>query len=172
LVDNQDVPKHEDEITRILVDKYLIKLDSYTFKREKGNNLGIVDIYIVEDFSNDKPDFIIECKVLNNTNLQGVNGRNAEYIKNGIYRFLNGHYSLDNNFYINAMVGFIIDDLDFIKNIDNLNLVSKNIIGEVVDITKEITLEEPNLYKSIYRTIREKNFTIYHLMMDFSKSIK
>jgi hypothetical protein len=172
LVDNQDVPKHEDEITKILVDRYLIKLDSYTFRREKGNNLGIVDIYIVEDFSNDKPDFIIECKVLNNTNLQGVNGKNAEYIKNGIYRFLNGHYFLDNNFYINAMVGFIIDDLDFIKNIDNLNLVSKNIIGEVVDITKEITLEEPNLYKSTYRTIREKNFTIYHLMMDFSKNIK
>ena len=172
LIDNQCVPKHEDEITKILVDRYLIKLDEYTFRREKANNLGIVDIYIVEDFSDSKPEFIIECKVLKNENLQGVNGKNAEYIKNGIYRFLNGHYFLSNNFYINAMVGFIIDNLDSTQNIDNLNLVSKNIIGEVVDITKEITLEEPNLYKSTYMTIKEKNFIIYHLMMDFSKNIQ
>ena len=172
LVDGQTVVKHEDEITKLLVDSYLIKIGDYTFIREIGNNRGIVDIYIVEDFSDSKPEFIIECKVLKNENLQGVNGKNAEYIKNGIYRFLNGHYFLSNNFYINAMVGFIIDDLDIVRNIDNLNLVSKNIIGEIVDITKEIALEEKNLYKSTYRTIREKNFIIYHLMMDFSKNIE
>ena len=172
LIDNQCVPKHEDAITKILVDRYLIKLDNYTFKREQGNNLGIVDIYIVEDFLDNKPEFIIECKVLKNENLEGVNGKNAEYIKNGVYRFLSGHYFLSNKFYINAMVGFTVDDLDIVRNIDNLNLVSKNIIGEVVDIIKEITLEEENLYKSMYRTIREKDFIIYHLMMDFSKNIK
>jgi len=171
LVDNQCIPRHEDEITKILVDIYLVKLDNYTFRREKGNNLGIVDIYIVEDFLDNKPEFIIECKVLDNINLQGLEGKNAKYIKNGVYRFLNGHYFLSNKFYINAMVGFIVDDLDIVSNIDNLNLVSKNIIGEIVDITQEITLEEENLYKSTYRTIREKNFTIYHLMMDFSKNI-
>ena len=89
LVDNQNLPKYEDEITKILVDKYLIK----------------------------------------------------------------------------------IDDLDIVKNIDNLNLVSENIIGELVDITKEITLEDENLYKSTYKTIKAKKFIIYHLMMDFSKML-
>lgn len=171
LVDNQYVLKHEDEITKILVDKYLIKINGYIFEREKGNNRGIVDIYIVEDFSDNKPEFIIECKILDNRNLQGVRGKNAEYIKNGIFRFLNEQYFSYNNLYTNAMIGFIVDELNIVENIDNLNLVSKNIIGELVDITKEISLEEKNLYKSTYRTIKEKNFIIYHLMMDFSKNI-
>jgi len=169
--DKKFVPRHEDKITEILVDDYLTKLNNYSFKREKKNNRGLIDIYIVEGFSEDKPEFLIECKVLNNENLRGEKGKNAEYVKNGIYRFLSEHYFSYNNLYTNAMIGYVIDDLDIKKNIDNLNVVSKNIIGKLVDIRQDITVEESNIYKSSYNTIKNKKFILYHLMMDFSKNV-
>jgi len=165
------MPKHEDKITEILVDKYLRRLNNYSFKREKKNNRGLIDIYIVEGFSESEPEFLIECKVLNNKNLTGERGKNAEYVRNGIYRFLSEHYFSYNDLYTNAMIAYIVDDLEIEKNIDNLNVVSENIIGKLVDITQKISIEEVNIYKSIYKTIRDKEFTLYHLMMDFSKNI-
>jgi len=166
------VPKHEDKITEILVDDYLVKLVDYSFKREKKNNRGLIDIYIIEDFSEAKPEFLIECKVLNSKNLRGEKGKNAEYIKNGIYRFLSEQYFSYNNLYTNAMIGYIVDELDMEENIDNLNFVSNNTIGKLVNIIQEITIEESNIYKSIYRTIQDKNFILYHLMMDFSRNVR
>ena len=73
--DKIKVPKNENKIRDILVDNYLSKnIDNYTFKKEEQNNLGRVDIFIQEDFTENKPEFIIECKILNNKNINGTEG--------------------------------------------------------------------------------------------------
>jgi len=173
VLDNQFVPKNENKIRDILMDNYLTKrVEAYRFKKEEGNNLGRVDIYIVETMNDDKPEFIIECKLLDNKKLQGITGKNSAYIKDGIQRFLTEHYFSYNNLYTNAMIGFIIEKIDIVSNIENLNILSDKCFNNSFDIHQKIELLDNNIYQSIYRTINNKEFIVYHLMMDFSKKIK
>ena len=168
--DKINIPKNENPIRDILVDDYLSKnIQDYEFKKEKNNNQGRVDIFIQETFTDEKPEFIIECKVLNSKYMNSKDGLNGKYISNGILRFLTEHYYLDNNFYINAMIGFVVDEIDITENINRLNELSKKkILNNLVNITNEISLIEPNIYQSNYETINNKEFIIYHQMMDFS----
>ena len=172
--DKIKVPKDENKIRDILVDDYLSKnISNYNFKKEKKNNLGRVDIFVQDTFTYDKPEFIIECKILDNTNLNGGEGLNAKYIKNGIYRFVSEHYFLDNDFKINAMIGFVVEKLDIFQNIESINILTNKIFNNTVEIKQKILLEEKNIYQSIYRTYvyGEKEFIVYHQMMDFSDNI-
>jgi hypothetical protein len=170
--DNIQVPKNENRIRDILVDDYLSKnVKDYIFMKEEQNNLGRVDILIRDNIGIEKPDFIIECKLLDNRNVEGTEGLNAKYIKNGIYRFLTEHYYSYNNFYVNAMIGFVVENIDIIENIKNINYLSKKLLNNLVDITKQIEPINKNTYRSEYLTKNNKRFVIYHQMMDFSDNI-
>jgi hypothetical protein len=127
IADKVQLPTNENKIRDELVDNYLIKLvDDYEFKKEVQNNLGRVDIYVIEKLTEEKPHFIVECKLLDNKNPDGVEGLNAKYVTNGIQRFLTEHYFIDNNYNTNAMVGFITKTVNITDNINNINtLVSK-----------------------------------------------
>jgi len=170
--DKIKVPKKENIIRDVLVDNYLSKnISNYTFKKEEPNNLGRVDIFVQETLTDDNPNFIIECKVLDCENINGIEGLNAKYIKNGIQRFLTEHYFLENDFKINAMIGFVVSKLDIVVNIDSINRLTKKLLNNLVVVKQSIVLESDNLYKSIYTTYNDKEFTIYHQMMDFSLNI-
>lgn len=170
--DKIKVPKKENDIRDILVDNYLSKnIKNYEFKKEEKNNLGRVDIFIQETFTNNKPEFIIECKILDNIKTDGVTGKNSEYIKNGIQRFLTEHYFSHNDFYVNAMIGFVTEKINIVKNIDSINNVSKKLLNNLVDITQQIILIDTNIYQSQYITGNKKEFIIYHQMMDFSANL-
>ncbi len=171
--DKIQVPKKENDIRDILVDNYLTKnIHNYTFKKEEANNLGQVDIFIQETLIDKNAEFIIECKVLDNGKKDGVTGKNAEYIKNGIQRFLTEHYFLENEFRINAMIGFIVEKIDIVKNIDSINDLTNKLLNNLVIVNQKIFLEDENIYKSIYTTCNNKEFIIYHQMMDFSDNIQ
>jgi len=168
------LPKNENKIRNILVDEYLSKeITEYEFKKEENNNLGRVDIYIVNKLDNSKPNFIIECKLLDNKNVDGSEGLNAKYIQNGIQRFLIEHYYLDNNFYTNAMVGFVVSNIDIANNIVSINRLSSKLLNNLAEIKQGIALEQDDIYKSIYKTHvgGVKEFIVYHLMLNFSKNI-
>jgi len=170
--DKIKVPKNENKIRDILVDDYFTKnIKNYEFEKETKNNLGQVDIFIQETLTNEKPEFVIECKILKNENLNGVEGLNAKYIKNGIQRFLTEHYFLENGFKINAMIGFVVEKIDIVENINNINNLSKKLFYNMVEITKQIELIDTNIYQSQYSTINNKEFIIYHQMMDFSDNL-
>ena len=168
------VLNNENKIRDILVDDYLSSnIDNYEFKKEEDNHLGRVDIYIVNNFLDTKPHFIIECKRLDNKNINGKDGLNGKYIINGIQRFLTEHYYLENNFNINAMLGFIVEKIDISSNISALNELSNKMFKNLVEIKQPIILEQEYIYHSSYQTGKpEKDFFIYHLMMDFSNNIK
>lgn len=167
--DKIKVPKSENKIRDILVDEYLKKnIDGYKFEKEKKNNLGQVDIFIQKTLTNEKPEFIIECKILNNKNRDGVEGSNSKYIKNGIQRFLTEHYFSYNKFYVNAMIGFVVEKIDIVENINSINNLSKKLLNNLVEITEQIELIDVNIYQSQYLTMNNKKFIIYHQMMNFS----
>jgi hypothetical protein len=170
--DNKKVPNNENEIRDILVDYYLkIKITNYTFDKEKPNGLGRVDIYIRKTFEEEKPHFIIECKRLDKT--KGQDGLSGKYISNGIHRFLREHYYLSNNFNTNAMIGFVVEKLDISLCIAELNNLSKQYFKNTIEIKKYIIPIDDTLYISSYQTGKsEKDFFIYHLMMDFSDNLK
>lgn len=166
------LPRKETEIRDKLVDDYLSKeIKNYKFKKEETINLGRVDIYIVNKLDDEKPHFVIECKLLENKNIDGVRGLNAEYVKNGIQRLITEYYK--EGAFVNAMIGFIIDDLNEKECIKSINKLVENLLKNLIVVKKKISLEERNMYKSIYTTTASgtKDHIIYHLMMDFSKNI-
>ncbi len=172
LKDKIKLSKDENRIRDILVDNYFSKnINNYKFKKEENNNLGRVDIFIEETLSNDKPEFIIECKILDNKNITGTEGKNAKYIKNGIQRFLTEYYFSYNNFYVNAMIGFIIEKINIDNNINEINNLSTKLFNNSYKIIESINLIDENIYQSKYQTINNKEFIIYHQMMDFSENI-
>ncbi len=168
------VPNNENKIRDILVDDYLsININDYEFKKEEKNNLGRVDIYIIDNLTDAKPHFIIECKLLDNKNINGKDGLNGKYITNGVLRFLTEHYCLENNFNTNAMIGFVVKKLDISSNIESINELTEKIFKNIVEIKQPIILEKECIYQSFYQTGKpEKDFLVYHLMMDFSDSLQ
>ena len=174
IADQVTVPSNdENKIRDILVDDYLISMiNNYVFKKEEENNLGRVDIYIVDTLTDDKPHFIIECKRLDSKMPNSKDGLNGKYITNGIQRFLTEHYYLENNFNTNAMIGFVVEELNIESNIAVLNDLTEIILKNMVEITLPIQLETECIYRSAYQTGKpEKDFVVYHLMMDFSANL-
>lgn len=156
-------------------------LDKYHFEKEVDEGKGRIDIKIlnVSPYNGEKIYYIIECKRLNNKNLLGKNGLNAEYIKNGICRFTTNYYST--NLSCNAMFGFIVEPINIDWNVKcNINSMLKQDFidkqGEKVNanplqnITNlYLTEDSPYSYYSIHRLAgNNKNITLYHIMFDFS----
>lgn len=167
-----NIPVCENKIRNLLVDNYLSKeISDYTFKKEEKNNLGRVDIYIIDNLYSTKPHFIIECKLLDDKNTDGVQGLNAEYIKNGIQRILTEYYYVENNYFTNAMIGFIVKNINAEDNIQKINVLVEKLLKNLIHIKQNISKDKPNLYQSIYKTLANKEFVVYHLMMDFSQKI-
>lgn len=170
--DKIKIPINENKIRDILVDDYLSRnIKDYQFKKEKDNNLGRVDIFIQETLTEEKPEFIIECKVLDNKTRNGTTGKNAEYIKNGIQRFLTEYYFSFNNLYVNAMIGFIVEKIDIKENIKSINILSQKLLNNLVNIAEPIKVVDENIYQSKYLTMNDKEFILYHQMMDFSDNV-
>jgi hypothetical protein len=187
LNDNIEVPNDENEIRNTLLIKYLKNDEKreitglsgkFIFDREvpEDNSAGRTDIKIQTINTLKKTDayYIIECKRLDNKNTTGISGLNAEYIKNGIYRFVTKHYSTYHR--VNAMLGFVVEKMDINKNIDNINsLLQKHFTNCKTTrfIEKESFISNFEFhYSSEHNDCDGDVFTLYHLMFDFSDNIK
>jgi len=186
LKDNVVVPNDENEIRNALLIKYLKNDDkreitglagNFLFDREvpEDNTKGRTDIKVqtIQTFTKSDAYYIIECKRLDNENLKGITGLNAEYIKNGIYRFVSKYYST--NCGVNAMIGFVVEDMDIHSNIYNINTLLQNNFTNC-NTTKTIQTETfiPNFefhYSSEHKDIDNASFTLFHLMFDVSNII-
>jgi hypothetical protein len=134
----------------------------------------------VNPYINDKAYYIIECKRLDNQNLTGITGLNAEYTKNGICRFVTEYYT--SFFGINGMIGFVVENFDIDKNIVHINSFLNqdltNAKGEnvnampVQEITPiEISADFNYSFKSTHKTTVQNEIVLYHLMFDFSRNM-
>ncbi|MCL2329181.1 MAG: hypothetical protein FWC39_11815 [Bacteroidetes bacterium] len=187
LKDNIVIPNDENEIRNILLIKYL-KDDNkrkitglagnFIFDREvpEDNTKGRTDIKVqtIQTFTKSNAYYIIECKRLDNENLNGTTGLNAKYIENGIYRFVSKQYST--NCGVNAMIGFIVEAMCIHSNTGNIKTLLKNNFtncNTTKNLQKETFIPDFEFhYSSEHRDIDNENFTLYHLMLDFSNNIK
>lgn len=157
-------------------------LNNYHFDKEEDDSQGRVDIRIlpVNPYQGDKAFYSIECKRLNNKNVTGTTGLNAEYIKNGVCRYVCNHYSTYYN--TNVMFGFVVEQMDIKYNIDNINGLLTNDYINQQDVMVNANAKQPiqyfnftngypYSYISTHTHISGKELTIYHLMFDFSNNI-
>ena len=97
------------------------ELKNLKFDKETSENTGRADIRVLptkDEYVNDEEYYIIECKRLDSKNLHGASGLNAEYVKNGICRFVSDYYS---TYYgCNAMFGFVVEQMNIDKNIKEI----------------------------------------------------
>jgi hypothetical protein len=175
-------PNDENLIRDKLLKEYLknneirnrTQLTGYLFDREvpEDNTTGRTDIKVQtpNTFLNTSAYYIIECKRLDNQNLRGTTGLNAEYVKNGILRFTQGKYSTYCG--VNGMIGFVVERMNIAANIDNINdLLENNFPGAntVTGLTSlNVIIDFKYQYYSIHKDMNSKKIKLYHLMFDFS----
>jgi len=189
MIENGDtVPNHEEKIRDILYAGYLnnnevrnkiglnYNIGSEPAEYANGKLSGYIDlkIYSRNSLTDTSAYYIIECKRLDNQNLNGITGLNAEYIKNGIMRFIAGQYSTNKS--LNGMIGFIVERLDIVANIRNINKLLKEKFPEANTVTHLTFINFIKDYKyqyySVHKDTGNKKIKLYHLMFDYSKNIK
>ncbi len=158
-------------------------LANLIFDKETSENTGRADIRVLptkDEYVNDEAYYLIECKRLDNKNVLGKTGLNAEYIKNGICRYVYGYYSTFYN--VNATFGFVVEQMNITTNLNNINsLLPNTYINQQkclvnANATQNITYNDfangyPYSYLSKHNHNSGKEITLYHLMFDFSKNI-
>lgn len=166
-------------------DSYKIEhspLNNYHFDKESEDNVGRLDIRVlpVNPYRGDRSFYSIECKRLDNVNTLGKTGLNAEYVKNGICRYVSGYYTTPHR--INAMFGFVVVSMDIPKNISDINTLlsqeyfdrqKKQVCANSLDglTYKDFVNGYPYSYVSTHSTNIGNEITLYHLMFDFSNNI-
>ncbi|MBM4055102.1 MAG: hypothetical protein FJ264_10635 [Planctomycetes bacterium] len=189
--DNVSVPSNdEDRIRDVLYNNYLnnnrvrnnLKLNYYIFDCEvaeydkNGNLAGFLDLKVSTQnrFFDSNAYYSIECKRLDNKKLSGVTGLNADYIKEGIMRFVTERYSSHSG--INGMIGFVVEKINIDSNIKSINELLINNFKDA-NTQKKLThvgfiKKFKHSYYSIHTDIENKKIKLYHLMFDLSKNIK
>jgi hypothetical protein len=185
LSDNVTLSNDENQIRDVLYLNYLnsdkirksVGLLSYYFDREtqEDRTSGRTDIRILtaNSFIETAAYYIIECKRLDATNPNGTTGLNAEYIKNGICRFVSQTYS--SHYKTNGMIGFIVEPINIDTNVVAINNLLKNnfsVANTIQPLThREIVTAFSFTYYSTHNTGKDR-VLLYHLMFNFSKNIK
>lgn len=182
LLDGVKLENNENKIRDVMLYSYLkcqkfkekIGVTNYLFDPELPEDKGRIDIRVmpVNPFINDKAYYIIECKRINAVNVSGRTGLNGEYISEGVLRFVSEKYS--SYFKVNGMLGFVVEPIDLIKNIESINHLLTNDFPELNTTTTLTKREILNSFAHSYcstHTCSNGDLTIYHLMLDFSQNV-
>ena len=176
-----------DEFLKYLQDmcfKQSHELKTLKFDKETSENTGRADLRVLptkDEYVNDEEYYIIECKRLDAKNLYGTSGLNAEYVKNGICRFVSGYYS---TYYgCNAMFGFVVEHVDIgndivnsINSMLNVTMVNDHDIDVNANVIQQMCYQDfansyPYSYISTHTHFSGNELILYHLMFDFSNNI-
>lgn len=154
-----------------------IDLLDYHFEREvpEDSSMGRTDIKIISKNTFEIQDayYLIECKRLNNININGSTGLNAEYIKNGICRYTSNYYK--SYYRVNGMIAFVVDEMNIHENIKILNKLMTTSFTNL-KVKKEITKANfvDNFdyhYHSEHIDDDNNILKLYHLIFDFKDKI-
>lgn len=192
---NKRTKNDEETIRDLFFDEYLNddnyrnqnkELEDFHFEKEPKENIGYLDIKAkkLNPYVSTKAYFVIECKRLDSNNLTGNTGLNAEYIKNGVCRFVEDYYS---SYYdCNAMFGFIVESVNVQNDIvDNINSMlnkdftlktkktSRIVNAKATQVMQYVDFANGYQYSYISKHTHTsgKNIDLYHLMFDLSSII-
>lgn len=193
IISTTKVPNDEnmirDEFMKYLQDvnfKKQYELKNLKFDSETKENNGRADIRVLptkNEYIDDDEYYLIECKRLDDKRLKGKSGLNAEYVKNGICRFVNSNY-YSSFFGCNAMFGFLIAPVNIPSDIiGNINtLMSSSFLNDKKQVvnanaTRKLTYDNfantyPYSYISQHKYSASGNsINLYHLIFDFSNHL-
>jgi len=147
------------------------------FEREvqEDHSVGRTDIKIISQntFIHQEAYYILECKRLDSVNTTGTTGLNAEYIKNGIARFISKYYS--SYYRVNGMIGFIVEDLKIDENVERINNLLKTSFSAIEtkqEIVRSSFIDDFEYhYCSIHSDETNDELKIYHLMLNLSSIV-
>lgn len=183
----EQLPNDENAITQRIVEwlqnndyrRARTELLNYYFEREAPENSGRVDIKVMinqESFVDTRAYYTIECKRLDTKHQNGLSGLNAEYIKNGICRFVRDDY-YTSYFGESGMLGFVVEAMNIAANVDCINLLlNNNYIAQdgahvnanaIASLTKDIFQGVPYCW-SKHRKEDGSELILLHLFLDFS----
>lgn len=150
-------------------------LTNLLFDCELPENKGRIDIRVipVNPLVSDDAFYIIECKRLNAKNPTGITGLNAEYISEGMCRFVSQKYS--SYFGVSGMIAFVVQPINISENVHAINQLLKTSFTQANTILElqywQITPGFNYSYRSTHK-VNESHIALYHLMLDFSKHIQ
>lgn len=178
-----------DEFIKYLQDinfKKQYELKNLKFDPETRENSGRADIRVLptkDVYVDDKEYYLIECKRLNDKRLKGKSGLNAEYIKNGICRFVQENY-YSSYYGCNAMFAFVVAPVDIPSDIvRNINILMHSpLVNDKNQIVNANTIQDliyedfadnyPYSYISKHKCdVSGNSLILYHLVFDFSNHI-
>lgn len=171
LIDYTEIENNENKIRNRLYKDYLksstvrkaIGLESYIFHPEvpeidenydESARTDIIVYNAINYVKDESAYYIVECK-----RIDGTKGLNDKYVTNGINRFIDDRYPTNKS--VNAMLGFIVKPIDIEANCLKIpGLTFYSFIPQFVFT-----------YTSTHTSINSKEFTLYHLMLDFTQLI-
>ncbi|MBS1778057.1 MAG: hypothetical protein JST70_01955 [Bacteroidetes bacterium] len=130
------------------------------------DEVGYTDIKILTQASLNISDayFIIECK-----RIDGKTTLNRKYISDGIMRFIDVK-KYPAYYYLNGMLGFIVDEIDVNKNIGKINALLRGQFTDASTIDYLKPLKD-HVYISTHLTKNKKKLKLYHIMFDLSEIV-
>lgn len=178
----------EDIITGRLIEDFLEKdeireqfsLKDYWFLSESATynseykQIGYADIRVrvqknIHAFDTTKADYIIECKCLD-----GKNGKNKKYVKDGIYRFIEEKYTSKNVHKVSAMIGYVVSRTDILACVEAINEIGR--ASELACFVQElapcqIRPEFEYSYYSAHHTVNGNKAEVYHVLFDLCDKV-
>lgn len=130
--------------------------ENYVDSKPQGR--ADLQVYSIDEFRHRERYFIIECK-----RIGGDLTLNRKYIDEGIRRFIGKTPKYTSYFKTNCMLGFIVKDIDVVKNTHCINSLLKN---EYTDIHVQSYLQEgsiPHTYMSSHGEIASERITLIHV---------
>lgn len=193
IISKTKVPNDEnmirDEFIKHLQDinfKKQYELKNLKFDSETKENNGRADIRVLptkNEYIDDDEYYLIECKRLDDKRLKGKSGLNAEYIKNGICRFVQENY-YSSYYGCNAMFAFVVAPVDIPSDIvRNINILMHSpLVNDKNQIVNANTIQDliyedfadnyPYSYISKHKCdVSGNSLILYHLVFDFSNHI-
>lgn len=193
IISTTKVPNDEnmirDEFIKYLQDvnfKKQYELKNLKFDSETKENNGRADIRVLptkNEYIDDDEYYLIECKRLDDKRLKGKSGLNAEYIKNGICRFVQENY-YSSYYGCNAMFAFVVAPVDIPSDIvRNINILMRSpLVNDKNQIVNANTIQDliyedfANNYQHSYISKHkcynsENSIILYHLIFDFSNHV-
>lgn len=184
------LPNNENGIKNRLVFRYLrddknkdrLKFDTWkldfeaenseNYSQEDGDTANArLDIKIISEdtLASNERYYTIECK-----RLDGNKTLNTKYIDEGIARFVKGTVKYASAYKKNFMLGFLVRDIDIVKNTEKIENTQKvNLSNEVITPLMIFTNNAPAccVYSGNYKTLKG-DLELHHIFYNVSGAIK